>query len=161
MTDIPIDSLSAPIATAASSPFGMVAAAVIGFFILLFLFLLIWLARRMLRRTDLTGLSREQVIEKWKTIQAFSEKGSMGLKMSIVEADSLLDGVLKSMMIPGIDLGERLRAASYKYPELRHVWFAHRLRNQIVHETTFELQPRDGREAMKAYERALKTLRIL
>ncbi len=81
--------------------------------------------------------------------------------MAIVEADKLLDSSLKSMTIPGETLGERLKFASYKYPELRKVWFAHKLRNQLVHEASFEISVGQAKSALHEYKKALKVLHVL
>jgi hypothetical protein len=128
----------------------------------LFIFVaLAFVIRRLLTRPDLHGMSRADIAKRWAEIEAVAEQGLMGAKMAVVEADKLLDGALKSMMMPGETLGERLRVAGYKYPELRHVWFAHKLRNQLVHETTFELTPSQAKAAIHEYKKALKTLNVI
>lgn len=129
---------------------------------LLFLIIAIALIRRLMNREELHGLSREQIKKKWEEIESVSKTaGIMGKKMAIVEADKLLDSALKSMMMPGNTIAERLKVASYKYPELKRVWFAHKLRNQIVHETTFEIGERQERTAIEAYRKALKVIHVL
>lgn len=117
--------------------------------------------RRLLTRPDLHGMGRMEIIKRWTEIESVANQGVMGSKMAIVEADKLLDSALKSMMMPGETLGERLRVAGYKYPELRHVWFAHKLRNQLVHETSFEITKSQASAALHEYKKALKTLNVL
>jgi hypothetical protein len=127
----------------------------------LFLVITALLLKKILSRPELHGLTRERIREKWDEIERVSGQGVMGAKMGVVEADKLLDGVLKSLMMPGETMGERLKVASYKYPELRNVWFAHKLRNQIVHESTFELSERQAKAAIHEYKRALKVMHVL
>ena len=162
MTDIPLDSIQTPTVNAGGMVFSIFAVVAIGIFAILLIVIFVIVLKKMRRKPDLYGLTREEIQKKWDSLTAISQQqGVMGLKMAIVEADSLFDGILKSLVMPGADMGERLRAACYKYPELKKVWGAHRLRNQIVHETTFQLDLYDGKEAMKAYERGLKVLRML
>ncbi len=158
--DIPLDSaVQTPLPS--DVPFQSIAMIVIvGIAIVLFIVITI-VVRKFLKRVDLHGLTRERIRANWSEIERISATGAMGAKMGVVEADKLLDGVLKSMMMHGTTLGERLKFASYKYPELRKVWPAHRLRNQIVHETTFEVSERNARAAIKEYEKALKSIGVL
>lgn len=121
-----------------------------------------WKLKRLLTRPEMYGLTREQVAERWKQIREMSHaQGLMGAKLAIMEADTLLDSGLKSLMMPGDTLGERLKVACYKYPSLSKVWWAHKLRNQIVHEATFQISPRQARQALDEFEKALKTLNVL
>jgi len=117
--------------------------------------------RRLLSRPDLHGMSRVEIEKRWLEIESLAEQGLMGSKMAIVEADKLLDSALKSIMMPGMTLGERLKIAQYKYPELRKVWFAHKLRNQLVHETSFEITKAQARAALHEFKHALKVLNVL
>ena len=132
---------------------GLVAATIIGMVIQK-----IWHA---LHRTELIGLDPEQIKETWKEILDMSDHGIMGAKVAIMEADKLLDQVLKSMMMPGDTLGERLKVVAYKYPNVRRVWPAHRLRNQLVHDAEFQITMGQVKGALRDYEQALKTLNVL
>lgn len=116
---------------------------------------------RKLKRPELNGLSPEKVKKLWAEIEQSAKQGNMGKKMALIEADKLLDNVLKAMMIPGDTMGERLKMAAYKYPKIREVWTAHKLRNQLVHETSFELSERDTKRALSDFERALKLVNVL
>ncbi len=125
---------------------------------------LIWFAlwlKKKLTHPELLGMSREQIAERWKQIRQTSTQGLMGAKLAIMEADTLLDSGLKSMMMPGETLGERLKVACYKYPKLQNVWWAHKLRNQLAHEASFQISAREAAHAMDEFEKALKTLNVL
>lgn len=117
--------------------------------------------KRLLTRPEMLGLSREEIARRWVQIIITAKQGSMGAKVAVMEADTLLDSALKSMNMPGMTLGERLKAACYKYPKLQQVWWAHKLRNQLVHEASFNLSPRQALSALDEYERALKTLNVV
>lgn len=115
---------------------------------------------RFLQRPELHGLSRQRIAELWEQIEKTADQGTMGAKLAVIEADKLLDGALKSMMMPGDTLGERLKAAGYKYPAIRQVWGAHRLRNQLVHDSAFDLTSRQAHAALRDYKAALKTINV-
>lgn len=116
---------------------------------------------RLFSRPEMHGLTREQVAERWKTIRQTSKQGQMGAKLAVMEADTLLDSALKSMLMPGTTLGERLKMAQHTYPAIKDVWWAHKIRNQLVHEASFQLSPRTASQALDEFEKALKILNLL
>lgn len=116
---------------------------------------------RKFKRPELEGLSAQKVKQLWEQIEQSAKQGKLGGKIAIIEADKLLDNVLKSMLFPGETMGERLKMAGYKYPGIRDVWTAHRVRNRLVHETDYELRDRDVRETLEDFKRALKELNVL
>jgi hypothetical protein len=113
------------------------------------------------RRPELHGLTPEKILETWNQIEQMANQGVMGSKLAVIEADKLLDGVLRSMIMPGETMGERLKSASYKYKDINKVWPAHKLRNQMVHDTTFEISSSQAKRALKDFEAALITLHVL
>ena len=117
--------------------------------------------KRFLTRPEMHGLTREQIAARWIEVRKTSQQGVMGAKLALLEADTLLDSGLKSMMMPGTTLGERLKVACYKYPKLQNVWWAHKLRNQPAHDVSFQLSTREANRALDEFERALKTLNML
>ena len=144
-------------------PFGVYIA--IGIAAVIALALLIGLAvwiKRKLSRPEMYGLSREEVQKRWQRVRDTSKmNGQMGMKLALVEADVLLDAALKSLVMPGDTLGERLKVACYKYPKLKDVWWAHKLRNQLVHDHEFRLSDREVGRALDEFEKALKVLNVL
>ena len=143
---------------AGSSFFPMV---VLIFVVVTFLGLALHRFIRKLREPELHGFTRARIAATWAEITKTQGQGLMGAKLAVIEADKLLDGVLKSLFIPGETLGERLKSAAYKYPNIRKVWGAHRLRNQLVHDATFEISTSQARQAIRDYEAALKTLNVM
>jgi hypothetical protein len=122
---------------------------------------LIWLKNK-LTRPELYGMTREQVAKRWQQIQSTAKmNGDMGLKLSIIEADNLLDAALKSLIMPGDTLGERLKVACYKYPRLKNVWWAHKLRNNLVHDHSFQIRSGEAKRALGEFEKALRELKVL
>jgi len=116
---------------------------------------------RSLRKPELYGLRLDQIKQTWAEIEKNSEQGIMGMKLSVIEADKLLDSVLRSMAVPGETMGERLKATEYKFQKIREVWPAHKLRNQMVHDSSFHMSMKQGKRALKEFEAALKLLNVL
>lgn len=116
---------------------------------------------RAMRRPEMEGLTPKRVKELWRQIEQTGSQGIMGAKLAVMEGDKLLDGVLKSMMMPGETMAERLKTAQYKYPNLQKVWWAHKLRNQLAHDSSSEITHRQAMTALKDFEAALKTLHVL
>ena len=121
----------------------------------------ITVVRSRFKRPELMNLTPEQVNARWNELAKMAEQGTMGAKLAVIEADKLLDHVLKSMMMPGETLGERLKMAAYKYPAIKQVWPAHKLRNQLVHDSAFELRLGDAKRALSDFRAALRALNVL
>lgn len=107
-------------------------------------------------------LDKSGIKKRWQEIEKMLDgPGEMNYKIAVMEADKLLDFVLKSMTMSGKDMGERIRFASFKYGRLRKVWWAHVLRNQLVHEATFSLDHATAKRAIKTFRHALEELGAL
>lgn len=76
-------------------------------------------------------------------------------KLAIIEADIILDDILKQQGYAGNSLGERLKSISPNQLEsLQDAWEAHKVRNKIAHEgTDFVLTQRLVQETINQYQR--------
>lgn len=107
-------------------------------------------------------LDKKGIKKRWQEIEDLLKRpGEMNYKLAVMEADKLLDYILKSMSMAGKDMGERIRFASFKFGRLRKVWWAHALRNQLVHEATFSLGYGTAKRAVKTFKKALQELGAL
>lgn len=107
-------------------------------------------------------LDKSGIKKRWQEIESMLNRpGEMNYKLAVMEADKLLDFILKSMSMAGKDMGERIRFATFKYGRLRKVWWAHVLRNQLVHEATFSLDRATAKRAIKTFRHALEELGAL
>ena len=79
-------------------------------------------------------------------------------KMTIIEADKLLDKALVEMGVPGRTMGDRLKRSGDKFENVNAVWRAHKLRNAIAHESGFEVSHKQASNALTIYKQALKNL---
>lgn len=102
------------------------------------------------------------VQKKWKEVEELvGMNNTNGFKLAVLEADKLLDYSLKALLLPGDNLGQRLKVAVARYPQIRPVWRAHLLRNKIAHDTYFELRKKEARQAIRQFQQTLKYLGFL
>ena len=137
-------------------------------FILAYLLALIILRnknRKTLRNGPSAKLDKLFVQNMWSKIEQTAKLGgSSHYKSSIMEADKLLDFVLKSKEIRGETFGERLKNAKSEfsnYSDYNNLWFAHKVRNSLVHEATYDLNSAEAKRAIEYFKKALKILGAL
>ncbi len=96
---------------------------------------------------------------KWLKIENSLEKNDpRSYNFAVLEADKLLDKALMEMGLPGQSMGERLKKIGDKMPDINRIWQAHKLRNQIVHESDFTVNYNQARQALMIFRQALKNL---
>ncbi len=80
-------------------------------------------------------------------------------KFAIIEADKLVDDVLRKAGFPGDMLGERLmNIQEGQLTTLDGLWEAHKIRNRLAHDTDYFLRYSEAKRAINAYEQTLKEL---
>jgi len=115
-----------------------------------------------MRRSQFDAFSRDKIMREWQGIEDLVKKDSTtAWKLAVLEADKLFDYTLKSLAIPGKDLGERIRFMSYKHPVVREVWPAHKVRNRLVHETDYHLDKKTAYFVVARFKKILKLLGAL
>ena len=99
--------------------------------------------------------------DRFAELQAHTESTNPNdWKLAIIEADILLDDILKKQGYAGISLGDRLKSIS---PSVLHsiddAWQAHKVRNQIAHAgADFVLTQKIARETITQYKRVFAEL---
>ncbi|MBR0133765.1 hypothetical protein IJM16_00660 [Candidatus Saccharibacteria bacterium] len=94
-----------------------------------------------------------------KIENSLKKENEASYAMTIIEGDKLLDKALCEMGIQGRTMGDRLkRVGKEKFTQLNAVWHAHKLRNQIAHESDFHPEYRQAQHALETYKQALKDL---
>jgi len=78
--------------------------------------------------------------------------------LTVLEADKLLDLALRERSVSGSTMGERMKAAKDTWSNANAVWSAHKLRNQIAHESDVQVQYDDARRALAGFKQALKDI---
>ena len=88
-------------------------------------------------------------------------KTTEGMMLAVIDADKLLDDALKKKGYKGKTMGERLVAAQRDFSNNDSVWYAHKLRNRLVHEPDTRLRRGEAKNALAGIRQALKDLGIL
>jgi hypothetical protein len=105
-------------------------------------------------------LNQQYYHDKWSELLT-RVKTPDGMALAIIDADKLLDDALKKRHFRGKTMGERLVAAQRQLSDNDSVWFAHKLRNRLVHETNVRLKKRDVQKALAGFRQGLRDLGAL
>ena len=103
------------------------------------------------------------VQSKWEEIVRHSRSSHEAeWKLAIIEADKLVDDLLKSTGYPGETMGDRLMSIERgQFESLNGLWEAHKIRNKLVHETSYFLRFAEAQRALQLYEKTLKELQAI
>lgn len=125
--------------------------------VLLFLFL-IWLKRKLgLRKSGL----KKKVDQKFNEInQLLAIDNESAFKTAVIEADKLLDFVLKARGVRGTTLGERLKNSKGLIRDLNNIWFAHKVRNRLVHDLDSKIKRSETTRVIKIFRKTINHLII-
>lgn len=111
------------------------------------------------------SFDKSSVGTKWSEIEStFNLAGPSNFKAAIMEADKLVDYVLKGIGVRGESMGDRLKNARNKfknYDDYNNLWFAHKVRNNIAHEVSHEVNSAEAKRAIEYFKKALKDLGVL
>jgi hypothetical protein len=106
------------------------------------------------------SVDRAFVQQKWESIELMIH-GHGSLREAVMEADMLLDYVLKKSGARGDTMGERLKSSGSRFSDTNTIWTAHKLRNSLAHESQFDLVPSQAKEAVGYFHQGLKDLGAL
>ncbi len=106
------------------------------------------------------GLDKEYFSSKWLELLA-RVKTDDGMALAVIDADKLLDEALKRRRFSGKTMGERMVAAQRSMTDNDAAWFAHKLRNRLVHEANIKLKKKEAVRALEGFKKALKDLGAL
>lgn len=105
-------------------------------------------------------LDTELVRQRWTEIGHMQEQGGMGLKNALMEADKLLDYVMRAQGFTGDTMGERLKRHGDRFSDLNGVWGAHKLRNQVAHDINVDIVKPQVINAIKILGRGISDLGV-
>lgn len=114
----------------------------------------------MLTRKRSPRLDQEQYQIDFLAIQnGLKKEEPSSYAMTIIKGDKLLDKALCEIGAPGRTMGDRLKKVGKdKFTQLNSVWHAHKLRNEIAHESDFEPSYAQAVHALEVYKQALQDL---
>lgn len=110
---------------------------------------------------DLRSQSYDMQIvkSKWDEINAGLSSPS-GIKNGLIEADKILDYVLRAKGYNGETMIDRMRLAQDKFSNKEAVWQAHKLRNQTAHEIDKDLVVSQVKKAINDLGQAIRDLGV-
>lgn len=112
------------------------------------------------RRLNSKRLKNDKIFERWVKLQ----KNCATRKTwpaAIIEADALLDDVLKCRGYKGKTMGERLVAAQHDISSNDSVWFGHKLSKEIGAVDVRTIKKQDVLDSLAGIRQALKDLGAL
>ncbi len=86
-------------------------------------------------------------------------QSAKNMKNALIEADKLLDYVLRGRGYRGTTMAERLKSAESSFSHKELVWRAHKLRNQMVHEFT-DVVPQQIEHSVNDLGQAIRDLGV-
>jgi hypothetical protein len=106
-------------------------------------------------------LNQDYFQKRWLEILQRVKSSDDGTVLAIIDADKLVDEALKKLHFNGKTMGERLVAAQRSLTNNDSVWYAHKLRNRLVHEPSVRLKKNEAQMALTGFRQALRDLGAL
>jgi len=101
---------------------------------------------------------------RWEIVQRHMESENPAeWKLAVIEADSMLEAMVKKMGYGGTTLGEMLKKIEKSdFTTLNDAWQAHKVRNFIAHQgSSFLLSKHQAKEVIKLYEKVFKEFELI
>lgn len=117
---------------------------------------MLWLISRKRRLSD---ADRKVVADQWNKIEDLYNNDRF--KEAILEADKIFDFILKRMNIKGKTMGERLKNSKSFLPNYQDIWYAHKIRNKLVHEVDYHAEASTTWKVINIFKNTIKKLGIL
>jgi hypothetical protein len=147
------------------SPFFLVLKLMLGIYVIVLLADILMLlilrgfgdVRASLKGAYVPLISPKRMRKKWNNIEAYLESDkSSQYKLAVLEADRVIDKILKSIKLKGDDMIERLdNLHPGQIEEAEGLKDAHRIRNQIVNDPSFQVDRKKAKETIDLYAKFL------
>jgi hypothetical protein len=127
------------------------------FFIVILVFggIVLWFVA--LRAQGSRAFNQDKYRSDWLAIEnQLVRDNEASYHLCILNADKLLDKALQQAGFRGATMGDRMKSAKNSWSNANHVWTAHKLRNQIAHETDVKVTYETTQRALLAFKQALK-----
>ncbi len=143
---------------------------IFGFFLAMIIFILLkthylqWLFFRDLAEfLTRRPYGAKKITRSWGKILRRLETGPESeYKLAVIEADNMLDVVLKRLGYTGATLEERLgKLTSATVPNIAQIYEAHKIRNNIVYDPDYRLSLDEAKRTVGVYGQAFRDLQIL
>ena len=107
------------------------------------------------------SLDRQFVMNRWQEIEQLVQLGSpSNYARAVLEADKLLDHLLKGHRAPGLTMGDRLKASKHRFSAVGYdsAWQGHKVRNELVHNAEYQITDFVARGAIENFKKAIGEL---
>lgn len=106
---------------------------------------------------------KKKMKARWEKVRKrLGSENKSEYKVAIIEADNIIDDLIKTMAYPGESMGERLDGIPEGQIEsLEGIKEAHKIRNQIIHEENFQVSREYAKEVFSKYEAFLEEFEVL
>lgn len=103
-------------------------------------------------------LPREMRNERWEVVKKrLASPNPAEWKLAVIEADAIMDDLLKKMNYQGQTMGERLKSIEPSdFQALEEIWYAHKARNRIAHGSEYVLTHDEAERIISLFEKGLK-----
>lgn len=107
--------------------------------------------------------SKAGIIKQWEGIEArMSTNDEAQWKLAILEADGMMDEIIKDMGFRGETMGERMKGIiPSEFPDLDNAWRVHKVRNYIAHSPDYTLKRPVAEATIDIYRRIFRELKVL
>jgi len=112
--------------------------------------------RELYMPVDVEEVETSAHLAQWEIILGHvNSENNAEWKIAIIEADNILDDILKEIGYEGDTLADRLKAAGDS-ESVQKAWEAHKVRNAIAHEGGMELNQHEAKRIISLYENVFK-----
>lgn len=113
----------------------------------------------------LSALDKETATQMWSKVEEQLSFGKpSNYRSAVLDADKILEFILSKQYPQLKSTGERLKAAKEKfvgsYEIYDELWFAHKVRNEIVHNLNFELPSSQVTDVLGKFKSGLGKLGV-
>jgi len=119
--------------------------------------------KQYLEVVEFSRLDEKRVLRAWQKVKArLATQQEAERRLAVVEADLILDEVIKISGYQGETMGDRLKQLTpANLSNIERVWRAHKIRNRIVHEPDFAITSMEAEEMVDIYHKALQEFGLL
>ena len=118
------------------------------------------------KRGLISSTDREKIESGWRKVEELKNIGKpSAFREAVFEADKLVDFALDKLYSGKESAAERLKEAKeifgYNRQDYENLWYAHKLRNEMVHKVGFELPSVEAKQLLDFFKSALEIMRAL
>lgn len=114
--------------------------------------------------SEMATIKKFERNEKWeKVINYMNSTSPSDWRLAIMEADVMLEELLRTLGFHGDSVGEMLKSADKnEFSTLDDAWEAHKIRNAIAHAGTgFDLNERETKRVVALFEKVFKEFGVI